>query len=227
MGNDKLSKFFLIVSFLLLPLSLVAGWFEKVTLSATSFIGFAFLLIFSNLDRFSKFKATATGIEAELRAAIDEAHVTIEEFRALSILSAEVMLSFLNRQGRWGGGYSKTERNKLMEHILETMRVMKMPEDKIEKAMKDCYLCDEFDYASWVMNGIKRPTDTDGSSAELWYRLKRGGIEQKLNPAEVELLLKEQGVTDKEAWDRLEDYKHYCQTRQHRRPELWFARNDE
>src|SRR6266478_510851 len=80
--------------------AIVAAFVGNITATSVSIL-MAFLFLFAaKADRISRFKASFTGVEAETRALIQRAEVTLEQVRGLAVITAQLALSLIARIGR-------------------------------------------------------------------------------------------------------------------------------
>ena len=94
---------FHVLAVLVLLYALLMGLAGKdVAMGIAAFLSLAFFF-FGMMDRFSSFKASATGMEAHLRDVVREADRTLEYTKTLAVMLAKMQVSMLMRGTAWAG----------------------------------------------------------------------------------------------------------------------------
>jgi hypothetical protein len=192
--------------------------------SLSTLLCFLFLLA-ANPDRFSKFKASLTGIEAETRALVERAEVTLEQVRALAVITAQLALSLTARIGRVGT-YSDAEKEAVRRDLAELCRGLGATQAQLAQIENDYHRFNQIDYAlcialSFNANELQRRPDLH----QRWRDFRGRLPEHVPSPDELRGLMVDAGLLDTVTQELLLDFDHYCRTNRHRRPEVW-ARRD-
>jgi len=178
------------------------------------------LLVTANLDRISEFKASRSGIEARTRAVVARAESAISELQLLAKQVAELSLSLVKRQGRWGG-YSDDEQDAIRTSVLEVLAKLGLSKEAIDSVLREWHHVDEFDYSHYILGGAHIPDDATPEVLAEWNALRKGGISNYPSPERLRAFLSKHGYLTTEIEDLIQDYEYYRAHRSHRRPEVW------
>ncbi|NOS82777.1 MAG: hypothetical protein HOP32_14465 [Nitrospira sp.] len=221
-------KWFLtIIGILILVAGLVAGFFGAPTwLMTIALGGLIALLIAANLNSFSEFKVSESGIEAKMREArqvITRAESTLSELQLLARNVAEVTLSLVKRSGRIGG-YADGEQDKIKTSVLEVLKKIGVPEADIPSILRDWNRFIEFDYAHFILGGNTIPDTKSDALMQDWRSLRDGGIVKIPTPQDIRSFIIKHNLMSPTLDGYLNDYEHFLAHKEHKRPEVWAER---
>lgn len=99
------------------------------------------------------------GLEAKLRKTIDEAEVTLEALRKITVPISEISVSLAARTGRLGVASSNKELHDLSMRIRDELLEIKVSNDDINKVLHDWYFYTAFDMGMIVTNLFMKRLD--------------------------------------------------------------------
>lgn len=217
-------KWFLIIcAILALVAGMGFGYLGNENLLNTGLYSFIALLVAANLDRISEFKASSNGIEARTREVVARAETAVFELQLLAKQLAELSLSLVKRQGRWGG-YSDQEQEAIRASVLHVLQRLGLEQAAIESVLTEWHRVVEFDFAHHILGGSRIPEDAPSTVLAEWKALRAGGIGNFPSPQEIRAFLTKHGYWTDEIENYLKDYEYYRANRIHRRPEVWKER---
>lgn len=176
-------------------------------------------LLGSRMKDVLKFKFSATGIEAEMQSLLDEAKATVTQLHLLAVNQAKILLESVQAAGRWGGGSSRQDKERMRTTVVETLTRLGVERSQIEEVLAVERRYVHFDYAHAVTHDLKPTQDKIADWNDFFSDRKRKGIGSEPKPDELEAFLDSIGLLDWELKERLDDYRHYDQTGSHRRPD--------
>lgn len=164
----------------------------------------------------------AEGLKAELKRVVQEAQVTIEEFHRFAFAIGGVALDQLFAEGRYG---SRTRRQKALQgdEILKVLEASGVDKERLDRLRAIEYRYNHFDYVSEIFKAISKKHTPEWNEALNEYRDAHRGIGQEAGPDELETLIKGHDRWDADVAELMSDYRHYQQTKEHRRPDVWFS----
>ena len=109
-----------------------------------------FLLFFVFLPEFEKFKGL--GFEAKLKEKIKEADEALERLREFAPSIASMVMSIMNRQGRWVGPVPRNNQYEFIENVKKQLTEMGISKDQIENILESTHKQIEFDMAVDLLN---------------------------------------------------------------------------
>lgn len=204
------------------PISAYLGHPEILFVST---IGFVILIFVANLDRISEFKASRDGIEARTREVVARAESAVSELQLLAVQVAELPLSLVKRQGRWGG-YSDEEEEAIRKSVITVLSKLKIPNSEMESVLKEWHRIVEFDYSHHILGGSSIPNNAAPEVLSEWKAMREGGIAKFPSPQEIMSFLVKNDYLTHELDELIKDYQFYCVNRSHKRPEMWQQRLD-
>ena len=131
--NDLTPK--LILAIVIVPVLLAIFRGSKEALAITGAITVA--LFFANIDKFESFKGG--GMEAKLRAAVNDAYAAIEQLRELGLAVSSPIVDEMAVSGRIMQFIPLKHKLERVAKIEETLRKLGAPEKDIEEAMSTIY----------------------------------------------------------------------------------------
>lgn len=118
-------------SLLMLTLAMVLGVLGKPTEMGLIIVAGAISIAFLNIDRIQRFKGA--GFEAEMRQAVEQAHATVEQLRALAAASAESTLTTLMADNFFDGTTLST-RLDLHDRLIRSLEEIGVPNAQVDEA---------------------------------------------------------------------------------------------
>jgi hypothetical protein len=187
-------------------------------------------LIFMNLDRIESFKASAEGVEAnirELKEATQEAKATVKELQGLASNVVSVSFDSIQRHGRIGPYDEQTKealKSKLLKS-LEDIGISKGEQKKILDEHWHRYIMFDFAHAllggNWTNNALKLTPQ----AADMRDLYAPNLYEGKLpTPEQIENFYNTAGVMTDQKRELIEDYRYYLEHNEFRHPESWSDR---
>lgn len=210
-------KWFLVIcAILAFGAGMTFGYLGHNGLLAAGLIGFIALLVTANLDRISEFKASRSGIEARTREVVARAETAVSELQLLAIQVAELSLSLVKRQGRWGG-YSDDEQDAIRNSVFSVLSKLGLPEKATQPVLREWHHVVEAVAASlttphqkFSLSGM--PCEKVANKFPVTLRTKSIFIQTRLPHPDIEEFIR--------------DYEYYRVNRSHRRPEVWRDREN-
>ncbi len=201
------------------------GYFGHNSLLAAGLIAFIALLVAANLDRISEFKASRSGIEARTRDVVTRAETAVSELQLLATQVAELSLSLVKRQGRWGG-YSDDEQDAIRTSVLGVLTKLGISEKSIQSVLREWHHVVEFDYSHFILGGSRIPENAPPEVLAEWKAMREGGLTSFPSPESLRIFLSKYGYITSDIEELLKDYEYYCVNRSHRRPNVWRDRKN-
>lgn len=218
-------KWFLTISAVVtLGVALALGFSGDQICLGAGMIGFGSLLVAANLDRISEFKASKSGFEAKTRDLVAKAEVALSELQLLATNVAQLSLSFVMRQGRWGG-YSDEEKEKIRSSVLGVLNKLDLSQEVINSVLKEWHQVEEFDYAHCILGGSRIPEGVSPSVMVEWRQLREGGLFNCPTPIRLREFLNKHQLMTGMLEELLADYEFYLVHHKHRRPQVWSERD--
>ena len=218
-------KWFLVICAVgFLVAGMVFGYLGDTNLLSFGFWGCIAFLVTANLDRISQFKASADGIEAHTRDVVARAEIAVSELQLLAVHVAELSLSLVKRQGRWGG-YNDEEQDRIRSSVLDVLTKLSIPQNKTQHVLDEWHRIVEFDYTHHILGGTRIPSNVPPDVLTEWKKLRDGGFAAYPSTQELRDFLNKNQYMTAELGEYLKDYEHYSQNRTHRRPSAWKVRD--
>jgi len=219
-------KWFLTISAILaFAASMAFGYLGHDGLLVAGLVAFIALLVTANLDRISEFKASRSGIEARTREVVERAETAVSELQLLATQVAELSLSLVKRQGRWGG-YSDDEQDAIRTSVLGVLAKLRLPERTIDSVLQEWHRVVEFDYSHHILGGSTIPDNAAPEVLAEWKALREGGLSNYPSPETLRTFLSKQEYMTTELEELIKDYEYYKVNRTHRRPDVWRDREN-
>ncbi len=111
----------------------VFGLMGKSTEMGMAVVASALLLVFLNLEKFSKFKGA--GFEAELRGKIDEADIIIKQLKELAISLISTNLDILSDANRVQGSSFEND-HKLFYGLVKLSKSLNIKDESVDDSIK-------------------------------------------------------------------------------------------
>lgn len=109
-------------------------------------------LIFAFLPAFKRFKAF--GVEAELKAKIEEADELLARLRGVMVPFSEMLLSTTARMGRWSSGMPRDKKLELIRQIEAELIQCGVTSAQLERAKADWHFFNVFDLSGPAIQRI-------------------------------------------------------------------------
>lgn len=213
-------------SFLFLMLGTIYfGVKEQPAEMGLAIIAGAIGMAFSSLDKFEFFKGA--GFEAktrELRKVVDEGNETLERLRAVTLFSAESVLTQVIAMGRLGVNLRlRNETKAKVDRILKVINAQPDEIDEVEKYWRKYTIAD---YISHILGGSTVPDGFNQDEINEWKELRKGLIDNPTSPENLRDFLAKYGMLDTEREGLIKDYEYYLENSIHRDEEAWENRVD-
>ena len=220
-------KWFLtIIAVITFVAGMAFGYLGHSWLLTIGFLACIAFLVTANLDRLAEFKASSSGFEARTREVVVRAESAITELQLLAKQVAELSLSLVKRQGRWGG-YNDDELESIRESVLSVLTKLDISEQVQRQVLREWHRITELDYSHAILGGNIIPDGTAPAVMEEWKFLREGGFNNIPTPETLRSFLSTHGFLTPEIEQYLLDYEYYRSNQKHRRPAVWRDRDDE
>ncbi len=179
------------------------------------------LLLFANIDRFTRFRASVSSIEAELHETVTEANATIAQMRAITELLGEAILWQASRVGRFWNPDTPAKTLEFERRVNEVFDQLGLGSEAKERAAQEVRDTTKRAFVSALLGG----SSIEFVPASLVS--ERGDIQEGPPPAPIEIrdFLYRAGQlsddADPEIDELLADYEHYMKLGIHRRTEVF------
>jgi hypothetical protein len=182
-------------------------------------IAAAICLLGTRFDQVAGFKLGLTGIEAKLNEAVRRAEVTIEQFHSLAQTWADIALQQQYAGGRIG--IDRAAQRRRRDQIVDALHEMGLSQDQTDRLHSAEREWTLWDHVQYVLTATK-PTDAAAYNEALiaFYKIHKGP-QNRPSAEQLATLLASGGWINAEVGERLADFRHYEQTKQHRRPQVW------
>ncbi|WP_447988433.1 hypothetical protein [Achromobacter spanius] len=204
---------------------LLLAWHGNNVAFGISLTGAALLLLCANLDRIAELSASWKGVTAKTREVLKDAETAVSELQMLATQLSAISLSLVRRNGRMGG-YTRQESEAFRDSILEVLRRLKIPADRIAETLTEWHQFTEFDHVVSIANAASKYCAPTPEQQEIIRERLYVGLGHSPSPIDVRRILAEAKLTAPELDAAIEDYEHYVQHRQFRRPDVWDTRHD-
>ena len=207
---------------------------QQADWAATGRVGIAFVAavacaLIGNLDKFESLKASLSGIEAKTREAtkvVEEARATLRELHALAEMTGALLIELMARGGRLGGNSSDYD-DEHRGRILHALTAIGLSPDALRRVNAGDKHWISIDYSLGILNRLRKSESCSASlkslGAEMLVRWNSENF--RPTPDDFSRLFQINACDDQEVVDLLEDYRHYLQLGEHRRPEVWRDRH--
>ena len=126
------------------------------------------------------------------------------------------------RSGRIGG-YSVEEQESIKNGLISVLREIKISDSDIKDVLAEWHRIVEFDYVYAILGGSTIPDKKDSVTMAAWESLRDHNFSNVPTPEKIEKFLIDFGFMCPERREQLNDYIHYREHREHRRPDVWTA----
>ncbi len=213
-----------IASVLVLAFALWAGYQDRVAVMSVAAVFFFGVLFFANIDRISSFKAGAKGFEAETREIVKEAKDVTRELRRLAVILVENQLTSIQRVMRLGG-YTDADKEARKAALVDILKDLEIPDEEIQRALKEWNELIIFDYAHHLLGGGYRPSNLSEEAMADWEVLRKGKLYDMPRPSQIRDFVTKHGLITPEIDERIEDYAYFLEHKRIRRPEDFALRD--
>jgi len=212
----------LILGLLALIFALLSAWFEKNIAASISIISFLTFMFYAFIDKISKFKAGVTGFEAETKDVVQEAKHTIKEMQILGKKTILLLISIIQRMGRFDSGFSFIDRDNIKRDMAQLLYDLNFSKEHINEAFKnsDWYKYCIIDYVLKVMHLVS--DDEISKKYDLLYINGTPDISAFNNFInELELFTNKSHKMTNEIQEWIDDYRYFVENAEHRNLEKW------
>jgi hypothetical protein len=133
----------------------------------------------------------------------------------------------VQRAARWGG-FSFDEKEQIRKGSLAALDLLDVPKQERDEMFRERHMVNRFDYAGHALGGHTIPQEIQGSNdlTSEWKSLRNGGFQRIPSAETIEKFLRKAGMLNAERAELLEDYRHYEEHGEHRRPDVWKRLHD-
>jgi len=203
---------------------------EAMVLQGTVLIAAALALFFlSILDRLKTFSISVSqllSLQAETHDVVREARDATSELRSLAKIFGSEVLKLIVGGNRFGGSGTSREIFDRSEKLVGVLKSLGLTDEDISEIRGGTDKWTIIDYCG-VISGLaelKRESDTNAVWNTFWSPWTTSFDRP---PAEMlRKWLTENNWIDDEILEWIEDYRHFIETRNHRRPEAFRNRGD-
>jgi hypothetical protein len=231
MSERSLSIAFVAATFVFLCLTFYLLATDSAARGGIAFLTAALCALFGNLHRIASFKATLTSIEAKMREVtevVDEAKATLKSLHEVAAMAGARLIELNAAMGRWDGT-STAMKDATRDRIIQSLRSIALGKSELAEvaaADKEWVIIDYAQgiFAGWASH--RKPTPDEQAIWDEFSKPWQGVGLRWPTPEECQACMDKLGIADVVARDLLEDYRHYVQYGEHRRPEVWRSRNN-
>jgi hypothetical protein len=185
------------------------------------------ILFYANLDRISEFKATGKGIEAKTRIAIQEVGIATKVAQNMTKIMGEAIVSLTCRTGRLSTYYTVKELEERKDMVSELLRQIGSTDGDLKIVLREYWRYMKFDYVIYIMNYHNIPSSLSEENKLKWSKFnKQMSIDALYSPEQLQSFFEEIGQLSEEAKERISDYKYFIEHESHRRPNIFFDRDN-
>ena len=196
----------------LIPLSKYRGWKEMSAFAAAISVA----LFFTNLDKFSRFKAG--GIEAELRTVVTEAYAAIEQLKELGLSLSTPIVDNLAISGRMLIYIPLKYKLERVAKIAETLKKLGASEKEIEEACSTIYQRVTNDHMRKTLHSL---LSSNPGKQPLFQGLDDGKMDN-WDKSKLEKFIKDNGLKKSEETEEwIRDLDYFLKNKKLRREEQW------
>lgn len=182
--------------------------------------------LIGNFQHLKRFKASATGIEAETREVITQAKTTLRELHELAAAFGSLLVDIIIGAGRWAGPGTAADQDAQKARVIEALRTSGVPSERIAEIEGADRRWVIIDYVNGILNrkthSRLRPEQLP--EWEAFIKTFSGGFDRPA-PDKIQEFLERLGLLDARTRELIQDYRYYLEHGRHRRPDEW-ARRD-
>jgi hypothetical protein len=210
-------------------------WFTKTPGTEASKMAIAVgaalvCMAFARRDAFEFLKIGSLEVKLrEAQEAAEEARATTEELRVVAAALSQVALDTLAATGLHGGIIPDTEKLRLRDDVVASLRQIGVPEPTIERALVSLKRVTLARHANRVRNiALEVLGHQNDKYMGLQDRLRDAlRFPQYTAPADVlREIIREHGLLDRHVEEAIADYRHFEETGTLRREAEWLSRKD-
>jgi hypothetical protein len=216
--------FVLSLGFLVLAFALILLEQKGVELAFTGagicLMAAALILLASRWNDVIKFSLSKSEISAEFDTFKSETNANLKQLQDLAISQSKMLLYQAAAGGRYGGVGANLKYT-TRDEVVASLEALDIDQQKINEVLSIETPFLHKDYASAVVIDLG-PRLTEENKPiwdEFWRNPANQGIGNEPSPERLETLLKQVDLLDDETRERLEDYRHFHETGEHRRPD--------
>jgi hypothetical protein len=186
----------------------------------------AFGMVFSCLDKFEFFKGAGVEMKLrEFRQVVDEGNVILNKLRAVTLFSAEAVLTQVIAMGRIG--VDNRLRRETKERVADILEIIKATPDEIDFVEKNWRKYTTVDYIFHILGGTTIPQVENAEVVEEWKELRKGIIDNPPSPEKLRDFLGKHNMLTPEREGMIKDFEYYLANSMHRDEKAWENRVDE
>lgn len=212
------------VSLIAFGMCLYSGYQEHALGASFSFLLSLAFLIFANIDKIKKARASKDGFEVEMKEIIRKAEVTFSDLNELAKLAAQTSLSLVKRGARIGG-FPISEQEAIKERVMAIVDQLSVTDVEQEVMLEDWHKFTEIDYVLLILGShipAKWPQEDQNKLSSIRHNL----LKMRPSPTELRELLSKNNVLSKLHEEGIKDFEYYLENKRHRRLEFWIDQKD-
>lgn len=166
-------------------------------------------------------------IMAEAREATQGAEKATKEVKEFMKVSSVAVLGLIKRN-MVVGGYSYDDQEQIKQEILTNLSQTGITPEEIADIEKESkwHECVAAEYVHCIMRAMNLLMDDGGRRSTEAQELRKRPLSNLATPDELEEFLSRHSMLTPEARELIEDYRHYLDRHEQRRPEMWKKRRD-
>lgn len=208
----------LIIALVVIPILL--GIFRSPKEMGIAVLAIGLALVFSNIDKFSRFKGTfkGAGLEAELKTAVDEAYAAIEQLKELGLSLSSPIVDELAISGRMLQYIHLKYKLERVAKIADTLKKLGASQEEIDKACSTIYERVTDDHIRRILHSLK---SSNPGKEELFEGINDGKMDD-WDKGKIETFIRENNLNKSEDTDEwLLDLDYFVKQRKLRREDKW------
>ncbi len=203
-----------------------AAWFFHAWSGAGFVIVWSLLLmIVGRFDRLTKLSLGATGLNVELQQKIEEATDTIERVRSLAATTSYALLTEL-MASEFFYGSPLTKRLSIRDRVIAELKSLKLGDDKLRDVQSGWLAHGAVLFSSKVRSTVEKDIKTAGRGADdvaefvaEYNKELQPDTWTAPSPDAIRTFLEKRRLLSVAAVEWIEDYRHFLETGDLRRPE--------
>ncbi|MGO8114925.1 hypothetical protein AB9F43_10125 [Rhizobium leguminosarum] len=197
---------------------------------ASRYIAVAILLVFAvlatRLDDLVDLNVSLTGgVAAKLEKQLREAQATVKQLQDFAEVFAARSVQQIAADNRMSG-LSPRQKREAIEQLVQGLRKIQLPDDRIADVLSRQYPYDDYDYFSWTTRPIylEYMTEVEPFQDEIFKHGASKGVGHNPSAEQTEAFLKKNNWYSGEIAERMKDWRYWEVHRSHRRQDEWEAR---
>lgn len=179
--------------------------------------------LMAGLDDIEIFKASATGVEAQMRATVQRAENAITEVQKLAKVTGMFMVDSMQAK-QFIGSAPPAEQEARKQEILALLKELGLD----ERDIRDVSFSDKRWVRLWYENAITRNVPSNPLANDQWaaFTARFVGVDNRPPIDEIMAEVEAVGDADPRRTALADDLKFYLANGRHRRPHVWADRDN-